>query len=100
MLIDRVNDGGAADEAGLESGDVIVEINGVEIRNVSNLQEQVAINRPGDKILITYIRDGKTRTLNATLKNTLGTTEVIASSNSFTIDGAVFATYLKNSEKN
>ena len=82
---------GAADEAGLESGDVIVEINGVEIRNVSNLQEQVAINRPGDKILVTYIRDGKTRTLNATLKNTLGTTEVVASSNSFTIDGAVFA---------
>ena len=37
VLIDRVNDGGAADEAGLESGDVIVEINGVEIRNVSNL---------------------------------------------------------------
>ena len=91
VLIDRVNEGGAADEAGLESGDVIIEINGVEIRNVSNLQEQVAINRPGDKVLVTYIREGKTKTLNATLKNTLGTTEVVASTNSFTIDGAVFA---------
>ncbi|MEL0009726.1 MAG: trypsin-like peptidase domain-containing protein, partial [Flammeovirgaceae bacterium] len=91
VLIDRVNDGGAADDAGLESGDVIIEINGVEIRNISNLQEQVAINRPGDKILVTFIRDGKTKTVNATLKNTLGTTEVVASTNSFTIDGAVFA---------
>ena len=39
----------------------------------------------------TYIRDGKTKTLNATLKNTLGTTEVVASNNSFSIDGARFA---------
>ncbi len=91
VLIDRVNAGGAADDAGLKSGDVIIEINGIEIKNVSNLQEQVAINRPGDKILVTYIRDGKTKTLNATLKNTLGTTEVVASSNSFNIDGARFA---------
>ena len=91
VLIDRVNAGGAADDAGLESGDVIIEINGVEIINISNLQEQVAINRPGDKILVTFIRDGKTKTVNATLKNTLGTTEVVASTNSFTIDGAVFA---------
>tara|TARA_B100000902_G_C27316217_1_gene921480 strand:+ start:795 stop:2276 length:1482 start_codon:yes stop_codon:yes gene_type:complete len=91
VLIDRVNADGAADDAGLESGDVIIEINGVEIKNISNLQEQVAINRPGDKILVTFIREGKTKTVNATLKNTLGTTEVVASSNSFTIDGAVFA---------
>ena len=91
VLIDRVNAGGAADDAGLESGDVIIEINGMEIKNISNLQEQVAINRPGDKILVTYIRDGKTKTVNATLKNTLGTTEVVASANSFTIDGALFA---------
>ena len=55
VLIDRVNAGGAADDAGLESGDVIVEINGMEIKNISNLQEQVAINRPGDKILVTFI---------------------------------------------
>ena len=54
----------------MEEGDVVVEINGVEIKNISNLQEQVAINRPGDKILVTYIRDGKTKSVNATLKYT------------------------------
>ena len=51
----------------------------------------VAINRPGDKIKVTYIRDSKTRTTIATLKNTLGTTEIIANSNNFKYDGAVFA---------
>ena len=34
VLIDRVNAGGAADDAGLESGDVIIEINGMEIKNI------------------------------------------------------------------
>ena len=83
VLISGVNDGSAAFEAGLEKGDVITEINKVEIKNVSNLQEQIAINRPGDKVEVTYIRDGKTKNTTATLKNTLGTTEVVASNNNF-----------------
>ena len=91
VRIASVNDGGGADDAGLEEGDVVVAINDNDVKNVSNLQEMVAINRPGDKIKVTYIRDGKTRTTIATLKNTLGTTEVIASSNNFKYDGAVFA---------
>ena len=41
----------------LKKDDVIIKINNIEIKNVSNLQEQVAINRPGDKIEVTYIRD-------------------------------------------
>ena len=91
VRIASVNDGGGADDAGLEEGDVVVAINDNDVKNVSNLQEMVAINRPGDKIKVTYIRDGKTRTTIATLKNTLGTIEVIASSNNFKYDGAVFA---------
>ena len=91
VRIASVNDGGGADDAGLEEGDVVVAINDNDVKNVSNLQEMVAINRPGDKIKVTYIRDGKTKTTNATLKNTLGTTEVVASTNSFSIDGAKFA---------
>ena len=91
VRIGSVNDQGGADDAGLEEGDVIVAINDIEVKNVSNLQEMVAINRPGDKIKVTYIRDSKTRTTIATLKNTLGTTEIIANSNNFKYDGAVFA---------
>ena len=91
VLISGVNDGSSAFEAGLEKGDVITEINDVEIKNVSNLQEQIAINRPGDKVEVTYIRDGKTKSIIATLKNTLGTTDVVASNNNFSFDGAQFS---------
>jgi len=91
VRIASVNEGGGADDAGLEEGDVIIGINDNEIKNVSNLQEMVAINRPGDKIEVTYIRDGKTKKTTATLKNTLGTTEVIASTNNFSYGGAIFS---------
>ncbi len=91
VLISGVNDGSSAFEAGLEKGDVITEINDVKIKNVSNLQEQIAINRPGDKVEVTYIRDGKTKRIIATLKNTLGTTDVVASNNNFSFDGAQFS---------
>jgi len=91
VRIASVNEGSGADDAGLEEGDVIIGINGNEIKNVSNLQEMVAINRPGDKVEVKYIREGKTKTTTATLKNTLGTTEVIASTNNFSYGGAVFS---------
>ncbi len=95
VLISGVNDGSAASDSGLKKGDVITKINNIEIKNVSNLQEQVAINRPGDKIEVTYIRDGKTNKTIATLKNTLGTTEVVASNNNYSFDGAKFSDITK-----
>ena len=95
VLISGVNEGSAAKDAGIEKGDVIIKINNIEIKNVSNLQEQVAINRPGDKIEVTYIRDRKTNKAIATLKNTLGTTEVVASNNNYSFDGAKFSDLAK-----
>lgn len=90
VYIASVNDGSAADDAGLESGDVIVAINGREVQSVSQLQEQIAINRPGDKVKVDYIRDGNRRNVEATLKNTLGTTEVVEARNTIIIEGATF----------
>ncbi|WP_246558577.1 Do family serine endopeptidase [Hymenobacter piscis] len=67
----------SAAEAGLQEGDVITEINGAKVNTSSQLQEQVARFRPGDKIKVTYLRDEKSRTTTATLRNATGTTDVI-----------------------
>ena len=92
IYVAAVQDNSSAQEAGIEEGDVIVAIDGREVNNVSELQEQVALNRPGDRIDVTYIRDGRESSVKAELKNTFGTTEVVAvSSNSFTTEGATFA---------
>lgn len=90
VYVRSVNPNSAADDAGLEEGDVIEAINGVEVTNVAQLQEQVALNRPGDKIEVTYVRSGSQRTTLATLKSVMGDTEIVERVASLSIEGATF----------
>lgn len=85
-----VIDGGAAEDAGIEEGDVVIAIDGEKVSKTAELQEKVAIHRPGDKIQVDFMRDGKKKTAYATLKNTLGTTKTVSSSNNFAFQGASF----------
>ncbi|MFK7934944.1 MAG: Do family serine endopeptidase [Saprospiraceae bacterium] len=76
IYITRITEGGGAQEAGLEDGDVITFINGVKTSTVPELQEQVGRYRPGNTIEVSYIRDGKTYTTDITLRNKSNTTEL------------------------
>lgn len=71
-----VEDGAAAD-AGIEKGDVIIKINGHEVNSSSELQEAVGRFRPGNKISVTVLRNGKEKKLTAELKNKMGNTEIV-----------------------
>jgi len=81
---------GAAAEAGIKEGDVITKINNVEIKTGAQLQEQIGRYSPGDKISIAVLRDSKTLTFKAELKNSIGSTAVISSENSIDMLGAEF----------
>ena len=87
----EVQDGGAK-EAGLRNGDVITAINDVKVARSSQLLEQVARYRPGDKVKVDYLRDGKSRTANVTLKNLNNSTEISkrSTASSVSFDGASF----------
>lgn len=69
--------GGAAAAAGLKAGDVITKINDRSIQTWNELVEQVASYSVGDKINITYVRNGKETTAAATLKNEAGNFDVL-----------------------
>lgn len=71
---------GAAAAAGIKKGDVITKINGVPVVTGADMVGQIATFRPGDKINITYRRDGKENTAPVTLRNSAGTTAVVKSS--------------------
>ena len=90
VYIQHVEANHAADEAGMNIGDVVIGIEEKKVASVAELQEQVALHRPGDRIKVKYIRDGKVKELFATLKNTEGTTNVIEVGNSFKREGATF----------
>lgn len=67
VYVAEVQKEGAAGKAGVEVGDVIREINLVKIHNSAALQEQVSKLRPGEKAVITVLRNGKQLELIAVL---------------------------------
>ncbi|PWG82315.1 Do family serine endopeptidase [Pararcticibacter amylolyticus] len=68
LYVNTVVEGGGAAAAGIKKGDVITKVDGARIMGSSDLQERVARLRPGDKVQLTYVRDGKERTVSVTLK--------------------------------
>ncbi len=73
----EVNENSGAASAGIKEGDIITHANGVRVRSVSELQEQIGRFRPGDQVKIGLIRDGKNKEVEVTLKNTMGNTDVV-----------------------
>ncbi|MBI1227364.1 MAG: PDZ domain-containing protein [Bacteroidetes bacterium] len=69
VYINSVTTDGGAEDAGLQSEDVIVGINGVKIRAIPELQEQVGRLHPGAVIKVEYIREGRRYSANVTLKD-------------------------------
>lgn len=67
---------GAAEDAGIEAGDVIVRVGNADVENVPELQEQVSKYRPGDKLGIEVLRDGDKKNLSLTLRDREGGTEL------------------------
>jgi putative serine protease PepD len=71
VAIVSVNPGGPAAKAGLGPGNVITEINGRATPDVQDLENQISTLKPGTKVTLTVVRDGKTQQVTATL-GTLG----------------------------
>ncbi|MBX2930153.1 MAG: Do family serine endopeptidase [Saprospiraceae bacterium] len=77
VLITRVSPGGAAEEAGMRKGDVIIRINNVKTRTLSEMQEQVGRFRPGNVLSVEYIREGKANQAKVILKNKTNDTALV-----------------------
>jgi serine protease Do len=66
-IVQRVEAGQAADKAGLKPGDVVTKINGRAVTPDQTLSYIVANIRPGTKVPVEILRDGKSLTLAATV---------------------------------
>lgn len=90
VYIVGVGENSAAQEAGIKSGDIVTKVEGIGINTVAQLQEQIGRSRPGDKVEVTYVRDGKEKTVKVTLRNAVGTTKVVEKDEAIEVDGATF----------
>lgn len=78
VYVDGLMENGAAEEAGIEPGDVIISVQGENIKSVPELQEKVSLKRPGEEVTITLLRDGERLKKTITLKNREGKAELLA----------------------
>jgi serine protease Do len=67
-LVSQVFEGSPAKGAKIERGDVIIEFNKMAIESYDDLPRRVAATPPGSRVPVTVIRDGKRKTLKATLE--------------------------------
>ncbi len=80
VYVTGVTKDGGAYSAGIKEGDFITKINGSMVNSGADLVGQIAIYRPGDKIKVNYVRDGKEYSADVLLKNSSGNTDVVKTS--------------------
>ncbi len=84
LLVSQVEPGGNADQAGLQGGstdrpvrfgrtiiylggDIIIEVDGIEVNSVANFYEALEDNLPGETVSVIYLRNGRRRETTVTL---------------------------------
>ncbi|MUP47022.1 PDZ domain-containing protein [Gramella sp. BOM4] len=67
VLVSGVTPGSGAEKAGLKSMDIIRKIDDIRITKFSDLTGYINSKRPGDKVLVQYVRDGKKGEVNVEL---------------------------------
>jgi len=65
--IESVTNESAAEKAGLKKDDIITAIGDKKIEEADDVTEAIRDHKPGDKVLITYLRDGKEQKATAEL---------------------------------
>ncbi len=82
VYIGGVPENGAAKQAGIKEGDVIIQIDGEPIKNTAELQEKISQYRPGDNVKVVVIRDTEKKQFTVTLRNKQGDTQIVRNDDS------------------
>jgi Tol biopolymer transport system component len=67
VLLGGVREGSPADQAGLEAGDIIVSLGGMEVADLYGLTDALRAHKPGDTVQIEWLRDGEEMSAETTL---------------------------------
>lgn len=76
VLVNRVSDNGGAQAAGIEKGDIIIEVDGEKITSFNKLTLAVGSKNPGDKVKVKVLRNGKERNYTVTLRDLSGNAKI------------------------
>lgn len=92
VFVSGLSENGAAMDAGIKPGDVIISINGIKVNSVSELQEQISKYRPKDEVKVLIRRNGNLKQFDVVLRNMQGSTEIVRTDEIIEVLGASFET--------
>ncbi len=69
-LVSQVVPGSAAEQAGIEAGDIVTQVNDEKIKSATELRNAIGLQRAGSKVKLELVRDGRTRNVTAILGET------------------------------
>ncbi|MEX0968065.1 MAG: Do family serine endopeptidase [Bacteroidia bacterium] len=98
VFVADLAENGAAKDAGIRKGDVILKVNDFPINTVPELQETVGMYRPGDQVMVTLLRDGRQKELKVVLRNADGETAFLPNDTE-RLNAALGATFEDVSDK-
>lgn len=68
VLLSGVRAGSPAEEAGLKGGDILVQLGDHQIKNLYDMTDALNAYRPGDTVVVVFLRDGQRTETKATLR--------------------------------
>jgi serine protease Do len=77
-IVDSITPGAPAAQAGLQSGDVITKVDGKSVTDAADLTRRIGSMKPGDKVELSYIRNGDEKTASITLASQKGETTAMS----------------------
>ena len=61
-IVSRIDAGSPAARSALRQGDLLVAIDGITVAGAADLRNRIALSRPGSRVTLAYIRDGRQHT--------------------------------------
>lgn len=77
IYVADVVENGAAKAAGIQKGDVIVKVDGMDTKSGPKLQEMIGRKRPGESTRVTVNRNGSLKDFEVTLRNRDGGKDIV-----------------------
>jgi serine protease Do len=81
VIIDSLNQNGAAMKAGIQAKDIIIKVDERKIETSPELQEVIAKHRPGETVSVTVLRNGEEKQFKVVLKGAEPTTRITKKDN-------------------
>ena len=77
VYVEALNENITNEDIGIKRGDVITKVNQQAVNSIAQLQESIAIHRPGENVSVTIKRNGEELTIPVLLRNKYGETSIV-----------------------